>query len=344
MESKYYGQAFWLVSLVLTTIGLSGCGGPEGEHAAVGKSIIKVATVLPADHPSTEALDFFKRRMAEVSGETIEVRIFPNGQLGSATEALEALRAGNLEMTMASVAPLASFVPEVNVLSMPFIFRSKPHEYAVLDGAVGQRLTAGLAANDFVTLSFFDAGSRNIMTKPRPVTTPEDLKGLKIRVMSSKLMVDTINALGASATPMSQGEVYSALQTGVIDGWENNPQTALSFKMYETGCIYFSWTRHLAVPDFLLVSKAYYDGLSEQQREWLDQVGRETTMKQRELWQASTQESIQALKAAGMEFNEVANRQALIDQVEGLYEEYYEKHGAEFREICEQIRAVEAED
>ncbi|MBN1901439.1 TRAP transporter substrate-binding protein [Candidatus Sumerlaeota bacterium] len=333
-----YALAFYLVCGFL----LISCGGREtGSGSQPGstqeKIVIKIASVLPAEHPSSQALEFFKTRLAELSGGTIEGQLFLNSQLGSAEESIQNCQGGNIQITFASVAPTARHVKEFNALAMPFIFRDKPHEFAVVDGKIGKRLSQKLEPSGLRNLCYFDAGSRNIMTKKGPIQKPEDLKGMKIRVMESKLMVDSINALGASAISMTQGEVYSALQTGVLDGWENNPPTTLSFKMYETGCVYYAWTRHLSVPDLLLINLKFYDNLPEDMRGCIDQAARETVVKQRELWKESEQKAVEELKSKGMLFNEV-NASEFAAKVGPVYDECYQSYGKEFEEICKAIR------
>jgi len=341
MKYKKILAAFFVAGLLLLLVSCGNQGG--GNQSDTGKQgkkiVLKIASVLPAEHPASQALEFFKNRMQEVSGGMIEVQLFLNSQLGNATESIQNCQGGNIEMTFASVAPLSQFCPELNALGMPFVFRNKDHEYKVVDGEIGKRLAKKLGSVNLHNLCYFDAGSRNIMTKKGPIEKPEDLKGMKIRVMPSKLMVDSINALGASAVAMSQGEVYSALQTGVLDGWENNPPTALSFKMYETGCIYYAWTRHLAVPDLLLINLKFYQSLSEEQKNQLNHVAGETVIKQRELWKQNEQKAVDKLKESGMIFNEV-NIEDFSSRVEPVYQESYKKYGAEFEEICKAIREV----
>ena len=152
-------------------------------------------------------------------------------------------------------------------------------------------------------------------------------------------MVDTLGAMGASAQPMGQGEVYSALQTGVLDGWENNPPTALTFKMYETGCTHFAWTRHLAVPDLVVAGKAFWEGLAPGARAAIAPAVAATVGKQRELWREGEEQAVEALKTAGMTFSEV-DREAFAARVEPLYEEYYRKYGEAFEGLCREIRSM----
>lgn len=321
-----------LLTFVLMIV-ISGCG----KNSDSDKLILKVATVLPSNHPSYEALEFFKQRLAQLSNGQIDVQLFGNSQLGKEAETIEMCQAGNIEMLNVSVAPLTQFVPELNALNMPFIFRDSEHAYRVVDGQIGQHFTDKLDSIDLHILCYFDAGSRNVMTKKGPITKPGDLKGMKIRVMGAPLMVATINALGASAIPMSQGEVYTALQTGVLDGWENNPPTTLSFKMYETGCMYYASTEHLMVPDLLVISKKLYDRLSDDDKAHIRQAAEETTKKQRQLWAQGEKETVDILKEKGMQFNDV-KKSLFSERVQSIYEECYNKYGEDFKKICEEIK------
>ncbi|MBM4017029.1 MAG: TRAP transporter substrate-binding protein [Planctomycetes bacterium] len=314
----------------------AGCdrGAAEG-----GKRILKVASVLPAEHPSSKALMFFRDRVAELSGGRMEVQLFLNSQLGDNIDTLDSCRGGNIEMIFTSVSPLAQYNQQLHAMSMPFIFRDAAHQHAVLDGPVGREVAAEIEKAGFKTLAFFDAGFRSVMTKRGPVRAPADLRGMKVRVMASPVMIDTLNALGASAVALNQGEVYSALQTGVLDGWENNLSTTLSFRMYETGCRHMAWTRHLAIPDLLLVNKACYEGMPEADRRILEQGGAETHAKQRVLWAEDEVAALETLKAAGMTFTDV-DAAAFQDRAAAVYDTYYRKYGPAFQRLCEAVKAV----
>lgn len=320
----------------LTAVMLVGCV-PTPQDDAI---VMKVATVLPQDHPSSQALIFFQETLQTLSDGEIDVRLFLNSQLGSTIETLESCQCGNIEAVFTSVVPMAQFDPQLNVLCMPFLFRDAEHAYAVLTSPLGMEITAPLADIGLRNLGYFNAGTRNIMTTRGPIQRPEDLRGMKIRVMESRLMLQTINAMGALATAMSQGDVYSALQTGVLDGWENNPPTALSFRMYETGCRYFAWTRHFLIPDMLIVSDAFYKRLTPTQQAWVDQAAEETVTYQWRLWQDTNTAIIEELQAHGMVFNEV-RRELFEVRVQPLYEQKFEKYGPAFKTIFERIREVQ---
>jgi tripartite ATP-independent transporter DctP family solute receptor len=301
---------------------------------------MKVGQVLPASHPTSRAMAHFKRRLEALSKGRIEVRLFESGQVGNANELIMLSQMGNLEACVVSSAPLAQYVEVLNVLVMPFVFRDGPHQHAVVDGPVGEQLQQHLHAKGLHAAAFFDSGSRNLMTVDGPVRSPEDLQGKKIRVMSSNVLQQTVERLGAMPQTISMGEVYSALQTGVIDGWENNPATCQAFSMYETGCIHFAWTRHVAIPDLLVVSRRWYDGLDEELRQAVDRAADETKLYQRQLWRSGEAEAIAALTEAGMEFNEV-DREAFQRRFAAFYDRYVRKYGPEFGKLLEQIRQEE---
>lgn len=329
--------SFILSGLFLAAVLLTGC---DNSGNSDGVPVLKLTTVLPVGHPSSQALIFFQERVETLSDDQIDVKVFFSGQLGSAVETVELCRGGNIEVINCASSHVTQFLPIFKVLEMPFIFRDSAHQHQVLDGTVGEALKKELSALDLKLLAFFDAGSRNIMTKKGPITTPEQLVGMKIRVMPSPLLLSSINAIGASGIPMNQGEVYSALQMGVLDGWENNPPTALNFRMYETGCIYYSRTSHSSIPDLLLMSESSFEDLSPELQAVVLQAGRETQAKQRELWAVAETAAEEELRAAGMIFTNVD--QALFKaKIEGIYGDMYTRYGERFRSLCTQIQETE---
>lgn len=324
-------------ALLATAAFLPGC---ENRAASAGKQVLKIGYVLPDEHPTAQAMEFFKKRVEELSDGQVEVRLFSNSQLGSASELISSCQSGNVEAAVVSAAPLAQNVPELNVLVMPFIFRDSAHQHAILDGPIGKELRDYVGAAKLTALTFFDAGSRNIMTKTGPIKEPADLAGLKIRVMDSNALLLAVARLGATPQPMSQGEVYGALQTGVIDGWENNPTTCLNFSMQETGCKYFAWTRHVSIPDVFIISTAWYNALPTPLKEAVDTAAAETRDYQRKLWEEDEEQAIAKLKAAGMEFNEVDTK-AFTDRIAGFYDTFVTKYGKNFGTLVQQIQEQE---
>lgn len=326
------------ICIPVVILALSGC---KPADAPGSRPLpVKLGSVLSATHPTVQSLKFFEKRLEELSGGRFDVIVFPASQLGSQDNMIDGCRTGDVQLAQVSTATLAEYVPLANALSMPFIFRSPEHQARVLDGPAGSMLDERSQAIGVEVIGFLDSGTRNITTKKGPIRRPEDLRGLKIRVMDSKLMVETVNALGASAVAMNQGEVFTALQQGVIDGWENNPQTIVDFRMYETGCTHFAWTRHLAIPDVLIASKAWLDGLTEEQRGWILAAGKETVQMQRALWRTETEKALATMMEKGMRINEV-DATAFQSRVDAIYKEYNERNGESFRALCELIRTTQ---
>ncbi len=318
-----------LAIVIALSLVLTACGG--GQKAAAPekkaeKQVLKLSSVLPEAHPTHRAMLFFAEKVKEKTKGQIEIQVFPSSQLGEQRDALEGMKMGTLDMGLTSCGPLGQFVPTIDVLNLPFMFKSPAHQYKVLDGKPGEQLIADINKAGFVFLFWADSGSRSVINNKRPINTPDDLKGVKIRVMNSQLMVNTLNSMGAIATPMGQGEVYSALQQGVIDGWENSPTTLYTLKLYEVSK-YFSWTRHFSTPDAILISKKVFDKLTPEQQKILIEVGKETTLKSRELWTADEKKVVEELVKKGVLFNEVKDVQPFIEKVKPVWKAYTDKHG-----------------
>lgn len=301
---------------------------------------IKISTVLPLDHPTSQSLLFFKEQLEERSEGRIRVRLFAGGQLGSSSDTIELSRAGSIEMVHISVVEIAPFSPPLNALGMPFLFRSREHRLSAVDGPARAMIESLLHGIDLHLLAIFDAGDRNLMTKRGPVTGVGGLAGMKIRVMPSQLMVDSINAMGASAVAMNQGDVYTALQTGLLDGWENNLSTALNYRMHETGCIHFAATRHLAIPDFFVMSGRAYRKLPEDLRALVNAVAADTQRHQRELWHASESEAMEILREEGMVFNDV-ELDPFVERMRPLYEAGKRRYGGDFVKLLNLLAETE---
>lgn len=308
---------------------LTGCGGGDKKAAPAkqaAKKVLKLSSVLPDSHPTHKAMVFFADKVKEKTKGSVEVQVFPSSQLGEQRDALEGMKMGTLDMAMTNCGPLGQFVPSIDVLNLPFMFKNPQHQAKVLDGPPGQQLIADINKAGFVFLFWADAGSRSVINNKRPVNSPDDLKGLKIRVMNSKLMVDTLNAMGAIATPMGQGEVYSALQQGVLDGWENNPTTLYTLKLYEVSK-YYSWTRHFSTPDVILMSRKVFDKLTPEEQKAMVEAGKEASVKGRELWAAAEKQHIDELVKKGVIFNDVKDIQPFVARVKPVWKAYTDKFG-----------------
>ena len=267
-----------------------------GDRAQV---ILKLAHVQDQSHPVHAAMVFLARRVAELSDHTVKVQIFPSGQLGSESECIEQVQRGALAITKTSAAAMEGFVPEMAAFSLPYLFRDNAHYWNVLNGPIGKEmLTAGERVG-MHGLCYYDAGSRSFYTTNRAVMTPADLKGMKIRVMQSRIAMDMITTMGGAPTPIPFGEIYTALQQGMVDGAENNPPSFFSSRHYEVAKN-FSLDEHARVPDVVIFSSAIWKGLSPQVQAWITQAARESVEFQRKLWQEKTQDALDGLAKAGV--------------------------------------------
>jgi tripartite ATP-independent transporter DctP family solute receptor len=298
---------------------------------------LKAADVHPAGYPTVAAVESMGKKLEAATNGRIKVQMFPGGVLGGEKEMIEQTQVGAIHLLRTSLGPIGPVVPEVNVFNMPFVFRSQAHVRAVLDGPIGTEMLDKISASParMVALAWMDSGSRSLYTK-KPVRTPADLKGLKIRMMGNPLFVDTMNAMGGNGISMGYGEVFSALQTNVVDGAENNPPSFFTSNHHNTGAKYYAQTHHLMIPEILVMSKVTWDKLSKDDQALVKKLAREAQMEQRVLWDKSVAEYTEKLKAAGVEFINVDTRP------------FYEatapvraKYGAQFTELMKRIEAVQ---
>ena len=273
-------------------------------------------------------------QLAKQSDGKLTIEIYPSGQLGAERETLELLQIGSVDMTKVSSAVLEGFAPEYKVFGLPYLFQDREHAFRVLDGPVGDRLLAAPEEFWLHGLCFYDAGARSFYTTHHQTESPDDIKGLKIRVMKSVQAVNLVNGLGASATPISWGELYTALQSGVVDGAENNPPSFYSSRHYEI-CKYYSLNEHTRVPDVLLVSQHTWQKLSEQEKAWLNEAARLSVEFQRELWKQSEEEALEAVKAAGVQVY-LPDRKPFAEKVRFMHDEAAKD--PIIREVLQQIK------
>jgi tripartite ATP-independent transporter DctP family solute receptor len=262
--------------------------------------VIKLAHGLDQQHSVHKGMVFLGQRLAEKSGGTMRVDVYSSGQLGSERECLELVQIGGLAMTKVSASVLEGFAPEFKVFGLPYLFRDAAHKYAVLGGRIGKDILAAPEKKFMRGLCYYDSGSRSFYTKTRPVRTPDDLTGLKIRVQESPMAFALIRAFGASATPIAFGELYTALQQGVVDGAENNPPSFHLARHYEV-CKYYSLDEHTSVPDVVVVNTHFWNNLTAQQQTWLQEAADESAVHQRKLWEESEKESLATVEKAGVE-------------------------------------------
>jgi tripartite ATP-independent transporter DctP family solute receptor len=291
--------------LLLATISLACLISCDGRNDGDNVTVLKVAHNGNEQHPFQVGYKAFNEVLQKETDGEYAIDIFPNSQLGSEEEATEMVKLGIISSTAASAASLGPFVPEIDVLNFPFIFRDLNHFYAVLDGPVGDRLANQIEDDlDIIVLGWWFAGVRNVWNKERPVHVPADLEGLKIRVIGSSIVLDAFNTLGAQATTMSFGELYSATQQGVLDGAESDHTDLLVEKFYEV-TKYVSLTEHLYLAVPLTYSKKKFERLPPEVQAAVRSAGTESVPVQRQAMESNNTESLKALIELGLEFNDV---------------------------------------
>lgn len=294
-----------------------------------------LAHTLPQTHPVHKGILEFKKALNKKSGGKMEIKIFPDGQLGSEREVLELLQIGSVAITKVSAATLSNFVPEYHVLGIPYLFKDKQHQFDVLEGEIGKSILEKGSKFWLRGLCYYDAGSRSFYTSNKAIRTPEDLKGLKIRVMNNQMAINMVNALGGSATPMAYGELYTAIQQGVVDGAENNPPSFVSSNHYEVSK-YYTLDQHSSVPDVLLIGTKYWDKLSDQERVWVQEAAEESSQAQKQFWNESVEESMATAKAAGVEV--IIPEKALFQEQSKSVLEAFMKEHPEMNDIINKIK------
>ena len=266
------------------------------------QGVFKMAHGLEDAHPIHQSLLFMKQRLSELSGGTIKLDIYPNAVMGGEIETLEQVQAGQLAMTKVSTAALEAQLPETRVFGLPFIFRDEEHYWKVLKSPIGeQMLEAGLKKNrNFFGLCYYDAGARSFYSTKKPIHSAEDLKGMKIRVMSSPTAFDMIQTMGGSPCPTVWGELYTALAQGTVDAAENNPPSFVTSRHYEI-CKHFALSEHQRLPDMLVFSTKVWNTLTPETQAIFRQAAEESQAFQRELWKKQTQEAMVFLKENGVQ-------------------------------------------
>ena len=271
-------------------------------NSALADVKIKFAEVHPAGYPPVVAEQDMGKKLEKESKGEITFKMFAGGVLGSEKEVVEQVQANAIQMTRVSLGIVGPVVPDVNVFNLPFVFRDHAHMRKVIDGDIGQEILDKITNSDFnlVALAWMDGGTRNLYTK-KPVRKMADLKGMKIRVQGNPVFIETINAMGGNGIAMATGEIFSALQTGVIDGAENNPPTLLEHNHYQNAK-YYTLTQHLILPEPVVISKTTWTKLSAEQQALVKQLAVEAQAEERVLWDKKSAESEAKLKEAGVEF------------------------------------------
>jgi tripartite ATP-independent transporter DctP family solute receptor len=298
------------------------------------KMVIKAADVHPLGYPTVEAVVRMGKKLEAASSGRLTVQMYPQMQLGGEKEMIEQAQVGALQIARVSVGALGPVVDELNVFNLPFIFRDEAHMRKVIDGPIGEELLQKVTNSParLVALGWMDAGTRNVYSN-KPVTKPADLKGMKVRMMGNPIFVETMNAMGGNGVAMGFNELYSAMQTGVVDGAENNEPTVLAQNHYQVAKIY-SLTGHLIIPEMFVFSKVSWDKLSKDDQALLKKVSREAQMEQRGLWDDKTAKATEELKAKGVQFVP-ADKDAFFKATQPVRDKYGAKYAALLKRILD---------
>ncbi len=297
---------------------------------------IKSSDVHAMGYPTTEAIAYMGDLLNERSGGKYSIKIFHSMQLGGEKEALEQVQLGALEMTRVSVGVVGPIVDDFNAFNLPYVFRSIEHMHNVVDGEIGQELLARLEVGGLIGLGYMDAGARSFYNKIKPIREPADLQGLKIRVMQNPIFVEMMSGMGGTGIPIAFNELYTAMQTGVVDGAENNPPSYSTQKHFEVAG-YYSLTEHLIVPEIFVFSKKVWDTLPPEDQQMIREAAKEATKKERELWAAMEQKAMAELQGLGVQINADVDKPAFIAATAPVREKFGEK----YKDLIVRIEAVE---
>lgn len=288
-------------------------------HAA--ELVLRSSDTHPDGYPTVEAVKYMGKLLEERTKGRIGVEVFHSAQLGEEKDTIEQTQFGVIDLNRVSLGPFNNIIEETQVVSLPYIFRSVDHMHKVMDGPIGDEILAAFEAHDLIGLAFYDGGSRSFYNSEKPIKSIDDLKGMKFRVMQSDMFVDMVGALGANATPMPYGEVYSAIQTGVIDGAENNWPSYDSSGHFEVAK-YYTLDEHLIVPEILVMSKKSWDKLSPEDQAVVRQAAKDSVPHMRELWAAQEKKSEEKLRAAGAEVVTDIDKTPFIEAMKPVYEKH----------------------
>lgn len=305
------------------------------SHSALAAEKMRLGHGLPEDHPVHKAMVKFTELVKERTKGEVEIGVFANGVLGGEREMLEQVQNNVLEFTKASASPLETFSSDYKVFNLPFVFRDKMHFFKTLEGEVGEGILASSKRRGFIGLAYYDSGARSFYGK-KPTQSPDDLKGMKIRVQQSPTTIKMIQALGGTPTPMAWGEVYPALQAGVVDMAENNV-TALTNGRHGEVAKFYSETEHQIVPDVLVMSAARWDALSKANQDIVKKAALESYQLQKQLWAEFEKAERAKAEKMGVQFN-TPNKQAFVDKVKPMIDE--ERKNAAIAKLLDQIAAV----
>ena len=303
------------------------------------KIALKASDVHPAGYPTVVAVENLGKKLEKATNGRLSVQMFAAMQLGGEKEAIEQAQVGAIQLARVSVGALGPVIDDLNVFNLPFLFRNTAHMQKVIDGEIGQELLGKVTNNQragLVGICWMDAGARSLYDTKKPIKSIADLKGMKVRVMGSPMFVDMMNALGGNGVAMGYDQVFSALQTGVVDGAENNPPSFVFDNHYQVAKFY-TLTEHLIVPEMLVFSRRTWDTLSKDDQAMLMKFGLEAQLEERVLWDKYEKDALDKAKAAGIQIIEVLDKKPFQDAVKPVWDKY----GPNFADMIKRIQAVQ---
>lgn len=318
-----------LAGAALLTALLTGTAGAQ--------TVLRSSDTHPDGYPTVEAVEYFGELVKERTGGRYAVEVYHSAQLGEEKDTIEQVRSGVIELNRVSMAPFNGLVKESIVPALPYIFRSEDHMHKVMDGEIGDEIAKAFEPHGLVVLAYYDAGARSFYNSKKPISSVADLAGMKFRVIQSDIFVDMVAALGANATPMPYGEVYSSIETGVIDGAENN------FPSYDTAkhaevAKHYSLDEHTILPEVFVMNKAAWDKLTPDDQAIFKQAGKDSIDRQRELWQAKVAESRANVEKLGAQIT-TPDKQGFIDAMAPVYEKHVTDDA--LKALVEKVKAVQ---
>ena len=317
---------------------LLGLFGGRIARAADEKMVLKASDVHPEGYPTVQAVEDMGKKLSDATGGRLTIQMYASMQLGGEKEAIEQAQVGAIQIARVSVGALGPVVPDLNVFNLPFLFRDTAHMEKVVDGPIGQELLDKVTNNPnthLVGLAWMDAGARNFYDTKKPIENISDLKGLKIRVMGNPMFVEMMTDLGGNGVAMGYDQVFSALQTGVVDGAENNPPSFYFDNHYQVAK-YYTLTEHLIVPEIIVFSRASWDKLSKDDQALITKLAREAQADERQLWKKKEAEAMEKMKAAGIEIITISDKTPFQQAVKPLWDKY----GAQYAALIKEIEAV----
>jgi tripartite ATP-independent transporter DctP family solute receptor len=329
---------FIKLSVGFGTAGLAANLAPLSPAHAQAKMVFKASDVQPAGYPTVAAVENLGKKLEAATNGRLSVQMYPSMQLGGEKETIEQTQIGAVQLLRVSVGSMGPIVDEINVVNMPFLFKNTAHAQKMMDGPIGQELLDKITASPnagLVALGWMDSGARSLYNTKRPINSIADVKGLKFRVIGNPIFVDMMNALGGNGVAMGYDQVFSALQTGVIDGAENNPPSYV-FSNHYTAAKYLSLTEHLIIPEVLVFSKKAWAQLSSDDQNLLKKFGREAQLEERVLWAKYEQQAMEKAKAAGCQIVEIADKAPFQNAVKPVWDKY----GPKYQDMIKRIQAI----